>query len=115
MEAQLREEALQENFAEMVSEAIQSDVPTRTQKEKKIVYKGSILPSMVNETPAAYGAEICGAFFLRPDFAVVSHWKANDRYYVSEKGMDTVRSHAVDFVKRGLHRQLFQMTGNRHL
>ena len=40
---------------------------------KKIVYKGSIQPSMVNETPAAYGAEICGAVFLRPDFAVVSH------------------------------------------
>ena len=28
--------------------------------------------------------------------------KANDRYYVSEKGMDTVRSHAVDFVKKRL-------------
>ena len=26
----------------------------------------------------------------------------SDRYYVSEKGMDTVRSHAQDFVKKRL-------------
>ena len=58
VEAQLREEAQKENFAEMVPEGIQSDAPTRAQKEKKIVYKGGIQPSMVHETPAVYGGNL---------------------------------------------------------
>ena len=101
VEAQLREEAQKENFAEMVSEGIQSDAPPRTQKEKKIVYKGDIQPSMVHETPAVYGGNLWSRLSqsrFRNSFTL----KANDRYYVSEKGMDTVRSHTVDFVKKRL-------------
>lgn len=101
VEAQLREEAQKENFAEMVPEGIQSDAPTRAQKEKKIVYKGGIQPSMVHETPAVYGGNLWSRLSqsrFRSSFTL----KANDRYYVSEKGMDTVRSHAVDFVKKRL-------------
>lgn len=41
--------------------------------------------------------------------------KANDRYYVSEKGMDTVRSHAQDFVKKRLAPAEPPMMENRPL
>ena len=66
-----------------------------------IVYKGSIQPSMVCETPAVYEGNLWKRLSqskFRSSFSL----KANDRYYVSEKGMDTVRSHAQDFVKKRL-------------
>lgn len=56
---------------------------------------------MVHETPAVYGGNLWSRLSqsrFRNSFTL----KANDRYYVSEKGMDTVRSHAVDFVKKRL-------------
>ena len=71
--------------------------PNSAQKEKMIVYKNSIQPSMVSETPAAYEGNLWKRLSqskFRSSFTL----KANDRHYVIEKGMDTVRSHATDFI-----------------
>lgn len=67
-------------------------------KEKMIVYKNSIQPSMLCETPAVYQGDLWKRLSqskFRSSFTL----KANDRHYVLEKGMDTVRSHATDFVR----------------
>ena len=67
-------------------------------KEKMIVYKNSIQPSMLCETPAVYQGNLWKRLSqskFRSSFTL----KANDRHYVLEKGMDTVRSHATDFVR----------------
>ena len=72
--------------------------PNSAQKEKMIVYKNSIQPSMVSETPAAYEGNLWKRLSqskFRSSFTL----KANDRHYVIEKGMDTVRSHATDFIR----------------
>ena len=63
-----------------------------------IVYKNSIQPSMLCETPAVYQGDLWKRLSqskFRSSFTL----KANDRHYVLEKGMDTVRSHATDFVR----------------
>lgn len=101
VEAQLREETLLKNLAEVSPGQIQPDSPERRKKEKKIVYKGSIQPSMASETPATYGGDLWGRLSqsrFRSSFTL----KANDRYYVSEKGIDTVRNHAAGFIKQRL-------------
>ena len=70
-------------------------------KEKMIVYKGSLQPSVLSESPAAYEGNLWKRLSqsrFRSSFSL----KANDRYYVSEKGMDTIRSHAKDFVEKRL-------------
>ena len=70
-------------------------------KEKRIVYKGSIQPSMVCESPAVYEGDLWKRLSqskFRSSFSL----KANDRSYVSEKGMNKVREHAVDFIKKRL-------------
>ena len=80
------------------AEAQSLDKPS---KEKMIVYKGSIQPSMVFETPASYEGNLWKRLSqskFRSSFSL----KANDRNYVSEKGMDTVRGHAYDFIKKRL-------------
>lgn len=101
VEAQLREAALQKNFAEITPNQMQLDRLAGKKKEKKIVYKGGIQPSMVHETPASYVGDLWSRLSqsgFRSSFTL----KANDRYYVSEKGIDTVKRHAVDFVKKRL-------------
>ncbi|MFQ7032588.1 MAG: DUF4186 domain-containing protein [Clostridium sp.] len=53
---------------------------------------------MVSETPAAYEGNLWKRLSqskFRSSFTL----KANDRHYVIEKGMDTVRSHATDFIR----------------
>lgn len=70
-------------------------------KEKMIVYKGSIQPSMVCETPAVYEGNLWKRLSqskFRSSFSL----KANDRSYVSEKGMEKVREHACDFIRKRL-------------
>ncbi len=70
-------------------------------KEKMIVYKGSIQPSMVCETPEFYEGNLWKRLSqskFRSSFSL----KANDRSYVSEKGMDKVREHACDFIRKRL-------------
>lgn len=41
------------------------------------------------------------------------HLKQKDIDYVNEKGLDTIREHARDFIAKEKHRQLFQMTESR--
>ncbi len=74
---------------------------TQQKKEKMIVYKGSIQPSMISETPAVYTGNLWKRLSqskFRSSFSL----KANDRSYVSEKGMEKVREHAYDFIKKRL-------------
>lgn len=87
--------------------------PNSAQKEKMIVYKNSIQPSMVSETPAAYEGNLWKRLSqskFRSSFTL----KANDRHYVIEKGMDTVRSHATDFIRDRLAPAEPKMMENRH-
>ena len=70
-------------------------------KEKMITYKGSIQPSMVCETPAFYEGNLWKRLSqskFRSSFSL----KANDRSYVLEKGMEKVREHACDFIRKRL-------------
>ena len=73
----------------------------RPPREKMIVSKGSIQPSVVSERPAAYGGNLWQRLAqsrFRSSFSL----KANDRYYAAEKGMDVLRSHAQDFIRKRL-------------
>ena len=70
-------------------------------KEKMIIYKSGIQPSMVCETPAVYQGNLWKRLSqskFRSSFAL----KANDRSYVAEKGMEKIREHAGDFVRKRL-------------
>ena len=70
-------------------------------KEKMILSKGSIQPSVVSETPAAYGGNLWQRLSqsrFRSSFSL----KANDRYYAAEKGPEVLRSHAEDFIRKRL-------------
>ena len=62
---------------------------------------GDIQPSMVCETPAVYEGNLWKRLSqskFRSSFSL----KANDRSYVSEKGMEKVREHACDFIRKRL-------------
>lgn len=66
-----------------------------------ITYKGGMQPAMVREEPAAYGGDVFQRLSqskFRSGFSL----KANDRAYIREKGMDTVKRHAADFVRQRL-------------
>ena len=93
---------MQEAFDETVNETGSAPVATSPQKrEKKIVYKDGIQPSMVCETPAVYEGNLWKRLSqskFRSSFSL----KANDRSYVSDKGMDKVREHACDFIRKRL-------------
>lgn len=70
-------------------------------KTKMIQYKGGMQPSMVSEQPALYGGSLfqrLGQSAFRSSFSL----KSNDRHYVQEKGMDTVRRHAKEFIVKRL-------------
>ena len=63
--------------------------------------KDGIQPSMVCETPAVYEGNLWKRLSqskFRSSFSL----KANDRSYVSDKGMDKVRKHACDFIRKRL-------------
>lgn len=80
------------------NDGVSSQNHNPVQKEKMIVYKNSIQPSMVSETPAVYEGNLWKRLSqskFRSSFTL----KANDKHYVMEKGMDTVRSHAADFIR----------------
>lgn len=92
--AQLLKEAGDENNSNV-------SLSQQQKKEKMIVYKGSIQPSMVCETPAVYEGNLWKRLSqskFRSSFSL----KANDRSYVSEKGMEKVREHACDFIRKRL-------------
>lgn len=70
-------------------------------KVKMIQYKGGAQPSMVSEQPALYSGSLfqrLGQSEFRSSFSL----KSNDRNYVQEKGMDTVKMHAQDFIAKRL-------------
>ena len=70
-------------------------------KVRMIRYKGGAQPSMVGEQPALYSGSLfqrLGQSEFRSSFSL----KSNDRNYVQEKGMDTVRKHAQDFIAKRL-------------
>ena len=99
---EVKTQLLQEAFDETVNETGSAPVATSPQKrEKKIVYKDGIQPSMVCETPAVYEGNLWKRLSqskFRSSFSL----KANDRSYVSDKGMDEVREHACDFIRKRL-------------
>lgn len=92
----------QEVKAQLLKEAVDETVnEKRSDSKKMIVYKGSIQPSMVCETPAVYEGNLWKRLSqskFRSSFSL----KANDRSYVSEKGMEKVREHACDFIRKRL-------------
>ena len=92
----------QEVKAQLLKEAVDETVNENGSDSKKmIVYKGSIQPSMVCETPAVYEGNLWKRLSqskFRSSFSL----KANDRSYVSEKGMEKVREHACDFIRKRL-------------
>ena len=69
--------------------------------EKKIVYKGELKPSRVEERPAEYEGNLWKRL-AQSKFRSSFFLKANDRSYAAEKGMDTLKEHAEDFVKKRL-------------
>ena len=99
---EVKTQLLQEAFDETVNETGSAPVAISPQKrEKKIVYKDGIQPSMVCETPAVYEGNLWKRLSqskFRSSFSL----KANDRSYVSDKGMDKVREHACDFIRKRL-------------
>ena len=92
----------QEVKAQLLKEAVDETVNGNGSDSKKmIVYKGSIQPSMACETPAVYEGNLWKRLSqskFRSSFSL----KANDRSYVSEKGMEKVREHACDFIRKRL-------------
>ncbi len=68
-------------------------------------YEKVVSPLMVAESGAVYGDSVFGTLFdrlARSKFRSSFSLKAVDRAYVEEKGMDTIRSHAQDFVRKRL-------------
>lgn len=92
----------QEVKAQLLKEAVDETVNENgSDSNKMIVYKGSIQPSMACETPAVYEGNLWKRLSqskFRSSFSL----KANDRSYVSEKGMEKVREHACDFIRKRL-------------
>ena len=79
----------------------EGDLAVAPKKIKMIQYKGGTQPSMVGEQPALYSGSLfqrLGQSEFRSSFSL----KSNDRNYVQEKGMDTVRKHAQDFIAKRL-------------
>ena len=100
VKAQLLKEAVNGSVKEEKTDSSAS-MSTQQKKEKMIVYKGSIQPSMVCEMPEVYEGNLWKRLSqskFRSSFSL----KANDRSYVSEKGMDKVREHACDFIRKRL-------------
>ena len=70
-------------------------------EQKKIVYKGELKPSRLEEQPAVYQGNLWKRLSqskFRSSFSL----KANDRSYAAEKGMNIIKEHAEDFVRKRL-------------
>ena len=96
-----RNTCLARRLQENSRESKEAQFADKTSKEKMIVYKGSIQPSMICETPTVYEGDLWKRLSqskFRSSFSL----KANDRNYVSEKGMTKVREHAIDFISKRL-------------
>ncbi len=78
-----------------------SEGRSRKDKPKIITYKGGTRIQMVQEDPNAYGGDLFSRL-AKSKFRSSFSLKANDRAYVSEKGMNMIRSHALDFVAKRL-------------
>ena len=63
--------------------------------------KDGIQPSMVCETPAVYEGNLWKRL-SQSEFRSSFSLKANDRSYVSDKGIDKVHEHACDFIRKRL-------------
>lgn len=70
-------------------------------KKRKIVYKGEIRPSVVSEQLALYHGNLFQRL-AQSKFRSSFSLKANDRAYVAEKGIETIRTHAQDFIRTRL-------------
>lgn len=75
--------------------------PEEEDDHKIITYKGGTRIHMVREEPLVYSGDLF-ARLAQSKFRSSFSLKTNDRAYVKEKGMDTVRSHAADFVRQRL-------------
>lgn len=96
-----RNTCLARRLQENSRESKEAQFADKTSKEKMIVYKGGIQPSMICETPTVYEGDLWKRLSqskFRSSFSL----KANDRNYVSEKGMTKVREHAIDFISKRL-------------
>lgn len=96
-----RNTCLARRLQENSMESKEAQFADKTSKEKMIVYKGGIQPSMICETPTVYEGDLWKRLSqskFRSSFSL----KANDRNYVSEKGMAKVREHAIDFISKRL-------------
>ena len=70
-------------------------------KIKTIVYKNHVQPVRIAEEPAGYGSDLferLASSKFRSSFSL----NANDRAYIADKGMDTIRRHAHDFIEKRL-------------
>ena len=96
-----RNTCLARRLQENSRESKEAQLADKTSKEKMIVYKVGIQPSMICETPTVYEGDLWKRLSqskFRSSFSL----KANDRNYVSEKGMAKVREHAIDFISKRL-------------
>ena len=96
-----RNTCLARRLQENSRESKEAQFADKTSKEKMIVYKGGIQPSMICETPTVYEGDLWKRLSqskFRSSFSL----KANDRNYVSEKGMAKVREHAIDLISKRL-------------
>ena len=75
--------------------------PPEQQKPKMVTYKNGIRPMKLKEDPAAYGGDLFQRL-AQSKFRSSFSLKANDKAYVREKGLDTIRSHACDFIRKRL-------------
>lgn len=82
-------------------------------KKRKIVYKGEIRPSVVSEQLALYHGNLFQRL-AQSKFRSSFSLKANDRAYVAEKGIETIRTHAQDFIRTRLAPAFPKMTESRH-
>ncbi len=86
---------------EETAEKVPSGENVPRKKPKMIVYKNSLQPMRTEEEPGAYRGDLF-ARLAQSKFRSSFHLKANDKAYVREKGMDTIRSHACDFIRKRL-------------
>ncbi|MDO4648554.1 MAG: ATP-dependent RecD-like DNA helicase [Eubacteriales bacterium] len=73
----------------------------QAEKHKVITYKGGTQIHMVKEEPASYWGNLFQRL-AQSKFRSSFTLKTNDRAYIREKGMEQIRSHAVDFVAQRL-------------
>lgn len=97
----LREDSKESGIAMRAAQTAQNMGEETSKKARMIQYKGGAQPSMVGEQPMLYAGSLfqrLGQSEFRSSFSL----KSNDRHYVQEKGMDTVRRHARDFIAERL-------------